>query len=175
MIVGQTTALRAIEVEDLEALRQWRNDPALRQYFREYREVSRADQHRWFETEVQGNPRTRMFAITDRATGRLLGACGLCYIDPVRRSADFSIYIGADGRYIDDHYAPDAGRLLLDYGFRELNLHRIWAEIYAIDQAKQALLPALGFLQDGRLRDAHFTHGAWCDSVMYSLLSSDYL
>lgn len=175
MIAGQITALRAIEVEDLEPLRLWRNDPALRQYFREYREISAPEQQRWYETDVLANPRTRMFAITERTTGRLLGACGLCYLDPIRRSADFSIYIGADDRYIDDHYAPDAGRLLLDYGFRELNLHRIWAEIYAIDQAKQALLPALGFVQDGRLRDAHFTQGSWCDSLMYSVLSSDYL
>ena len=44
-------------------------------------------------------------AFEELATGRLLGACGLCYIDFINRSADFSIYIGADDLYIDELYA----------------------------------------------------------------------
>lgn len=175
MLTGAHVTLRAIEPGDLEPLRLWRNRPDYRRYFREYREISSVEQENWYRTDVIGNPRTRMFVITEAASGRLLGACGLCYIDAMRRSADFSIYIGADNLYIDDHYAADAGRLLLDYGFRELNLHRIWAEIYEIDEKKQVLLPSLGFSLDGRLRDAHFTEGAWCASLMYSILSSDYL
>ena len=175
MLTGTHVTLRAIEPDDLEPLRAWRNRPDYRRYFREYREISSVEQQNWYSTDVIGNPRTRMFAITETVSGRLLGACGLCYIDAMRRSADFSIYIGADDLYIDDQYAVDAGRLLLDYGFRELNLHRVWAEIYEIDTQKQVLLPALGFVRDGRLRDAHFTEGTWCASLMYSILSSDCL
>ena len=40
MIKGQHTALRAIEREDLPSLLSWRNDPDLRKYFREYRELN---------------------------------------------------------------------------------------------------------------------------------------
>jgi len=40
MIKGQHTALRAIEREDLPSLLSWRNDPELRRYFREYRELN---------------------------------------------------------------------------------------------------------------------------------------
>lgn len=174
MLTGRYVGLRAIEEGDLETLRQWRNRPDYRQYFREYRELSAVEQKRWLDNEVLGNPRTRMFAIVDKTDGRLLGACGLCYIDPIRRSADFSIYIGADNLYIDDQFAPDAGKILMQYGFHELNLHRIWAEIYDIDTAKQKLLPALGFKLDGRLRDTHFTAGKWCDSFMYSILENEY-
>lgn len=174
MLTGQYVGLRAIEESDLDPLRQWRNRPEYRQYFREYREISALEQQRWYEREVIGNPRTRMFAIVDKTNDQLLGACGLCYIDPVRRSADFSIYIGAHNLYIDDQFAPDAGKVLIEYGFHELNLHRIWAEIYDIDIAKQNFLPKLGFKLDGRLRDAHFTGGKWCSSFMYSILDDEY-
>ncbi|MGF1464191.1 MAG: GNAT family N-acetyltransferase [Maricaulaceae bacterium] len=174
MLKARRTGLRAIEPTDLEPLRAWRNDPDLRQYFREYREISPDSQKRWYDTVVLGDDRTRMFAIVELTSGRLLGACGLCWIDWLRRSADFSIYIGADGLYIDEVFATEAARLLLRYGFDELGLHRVWAEIYAIDAPKREFLPSLGFQLEGRLREAHFTNGQWVDSLFYGLLAKEY-
>jgi len=174
MIVGAHAALREILEEDLEPLRQWRNNPHLRRHFREYRDITPAMQRRWYEETVCGDNRVRMFAIVERGGGRLLGACGLCYIDWLRRSADFSIYLGADDLYIDDRFAPDAARLLLRYGFEELNLHRIWAEIYETDAAKRDFLPALGFTLEGRHRDTHWSEGRWADSLFYGLLDREY-
>ena len=104
----------------------------------------------------------------------MLGACGLCYIDWLNRNADFSIYIGADDVYIDRDFAPDAGRTLLRYGFSELNLHRIWAEIYDFDEPKQKLFATLGLTMDGRHRQTHWTEGPWCDSLFYSILSHEF-
>ncbi len=173
-IIGREVVLRAIAPDDLETLRRWRNRPEYRQYFREYRDISPAMQHAWYERTVLNDPHTHMFAITQRQNGRLLGACGICYIEPWHQSGDFSIYIGADDLYIDGRFAPDAARLLLDYGFGTLNLHRIWAEIYAIDTAKQALLPRLGFRLDGRHRDAHrMEDGRFVDCLFYGLLKGE--
>ena len=174
MLVGQFVGLRAIEERDLEPLRSWRNKPEYRRYFRETREIGLASQKRWFEEVVLNDPRVVMFAIEELATERLLGACGICYIDRVNQSADFSIYIGADNLYIDETYAPDAGRLLLDYGFGEQNLHRIWAEIYDFDEPKQKLLPNLGFKLDGRHRETHWTEHRWCDSLFYGILRAEH-
>lgn len=174
MITGQYVGLRAIQESDLEPLRQWRNKPDFRRYFREYREISPEMQRKWFETAVLNDPRTRMFAIERLTDGALMGACGLCYIDPINRNADFSIYLGIDDLYIDEKFAPDAGRLLLEYGFEELNLHRIWCEIYSLDTPKQAFLPALGFEKEGVHRQTHFTEGAWVDSLYYGLLCENH-
>ncbi len=174
-LTGHSVTLRDILPDDLEALRVWRNRPEYRQYFREYRDITPAMQQSWYENIVLADERVQMFAVTERATGRLLGACGLCYIDRRNASADFSIYLGADDLYIDDHFARDAGALLLRHGFATLNLHRIWAEIYAIDQAKQILLPALGFSLDGRHRQAHkMEDGTYVDCLFYGLLKQDY-
>ena len=38
--------------------------------------------------------------------------------------------------FVDDVFAPDTAEVLMAYGFGELNLHRIWAEIYDIDAPK---------------------------------------
>lgn len=177
MLQGRSVGLRAIESHDLPQLLAWRNDPRLRRYFREYRELNLTQQRQWFDTKVNGDPTTRMFAIVERGreqrVGRLLGACGLCYIDWVNRTADFSIYIGADDLYIDERFAPDAAAVMIGYGFDELGLHRLWSEIYSFDSSKQRFFETLGFALDGRHRQTHWAEGAWHDSLYYSLLSTD--
>lgn len=173
MLEGQYTGLRAIEESDLPMLLAWRNTPEMRLFFREHRELSLSQQIKWFNSTVNSDPNTKMFAILELKTGRLLGACGLCYIDWINRSADFSIYIGADNLYIDQQFAPDASNLLIQYAFSELCLHRLWAEIYSIDQKKIEFFNLLSFKLDGRHRESHWTNGAWCDSLFFSKLSSD--
>lgn len=170
MIKGQKTYLRAIEEGDLKQLLEWRNKPKLRKYFREYRELSWDQQIWWYENIVLKDDKVRMFSILDKDK-KLLGACGLCYINWVDRNADFSIYLGADDIYIDDDLAIDASKSLIKYGFEELNLHRLWAEIYDFDDAKTKMFNALGFVLDGRHRETHWTDGQWCDSLFFSLLN----
>lgn len=173
MLQGKHTGLRAVEKTDLPQLMEWRNRPHFRQYFREFLELNSSKQERWFERLVLGDPNTIMFSIVSLETGELLGACGLCYIDWQDRSADFSIYIGKDDLYIDDKYADDAARTMIKYGIEELSLHRFWSEIYDFDEAKVEMFGRLGFTLDGRHRQTHWTHGRWCDSLFYGLLSTD--
>lgn len=173
MIRGNISGLRAIEERDLGTLLGWRNEPRLRRYFREYRELNSTQQRSWFDSRVNNDPSTRMFAIESLADGRLLGACGLCYIDWVNRTADFSIYIGADSLYIDSVFAPDAAITMIGYGFDELGLNRLWAEIYGFDQPKAAFLEKLGFMLEGRHRQTHWAEGGWHDSLFLSLLATD--
>jgi RimJ/RimL family protein N-acetyltransferase len=165
--------LRAIEPGDLESLRQWRNQPTLRRYFREYRELASVTQREWYERVVLASPGAIMFAIVELSGGDLLGAAGLCAIDWVSRCADLSLYIGADGRYIDDVWAPDALRQLLQYAFGELGLHRVWSEVYEFDTAKAALYESFGFTVEGRHRDHHFAEGQWHDSLFFGLLAEE--
>ncbi len=174
MLKGEIVGLRAIEKEDLPQLLEWRNRPEYRRYFREYRELGMEQQTGWFESMVLKDHRTIMFAIVDLADMRLIGASGLCYIDWVNRSADFSIYIGADNLYIDDRFAPDAACTMARYAFHELGMHRLWSEIYDFDQPKKQFFDALGFRLDGRHRQTHWGEGAWHDSLFYGLLADDF-
>jgi RimJ/RimL family protein N-acetyltransferase len=173
MLEGPLTALRAIEESDLPQLLAWRNDPRLRRHFREYRELNHRQQQEWFNTKVNGDPCTRMFAIVEGRGQRLLGAAGLCHIDWVNRTADFSIYLGADDLYVDTRYTPDAARTLIHHAFDELGLNRLWTELYDFDHRKIALFNTLGFSLDGRHRQTHWAEGRWHDSVYFSLLASD--
>ncbi|WP_321419197.1 GNAT family protein [uncultured Methanomethylovorans sp.] len=175
MLKGCYVGLRAIERADLPQLLEFRNRPEFRRYFREYRELSMENQNNWYEKMVMNDPKTIMFSIIELENNRLLGACGLCYIDWINKNADFSIYIGVDDLYLDDKFGPDAGSIMARYGFEELGLHRLWAEIYSFDETKKIFFDKIGFKLEGIHRETHWSEGKWHDSLFYSLLNTEYL
>ena len=175
MIKGKLTGLRAVEREDLQLLRDWRNNPEFRKNFREVRELNMANQEQWFEKSCVNNPNDFMFIIERLSDSKPIGAGGLLYINWIIRSADFSFYIGEDKAYIDDKgYAEDAASLLINYGFKNLNLHKIWMELYEFDTAKlDFFIKKFDFKKDGKLRDNCFEGGRYMDSFIVSLLNTD--
>jgi RimJ/RimL family protein N-acetyltransferase len=173
MIKGKKVGLRAIEKEDLSYLRDWRNVPSFRKHFREVRELSLTDQEAWFESLQRTKHINYMFIVVDLQTNKPIGAAGLLYINWTIRSGDFSFYIGEDEMYIgNDGKAKEAAQLLIDYGFKNLNLHKIWMELYEFDSEKiNFFMNEFKFKQDGLLRDNCFEDGKYWNSLIISLLS----
>ena len=177
MLIGNLVMLRALREEDLPQLMEWRNLPNFKRNFREYRELNMSMQKNWFDKAVVGDASTVMFAICDKESRELLGCCGLCYINWIQRNADLSLYIGYNNSYIDDMgIAKEACRLMFDYGFNELNLHKLWTELYEYDEKKiDFYTREFGFHRDGVLRDHHYMDGRWWDSYIYSLIKSEWV
>jgi len=176
MIKAKLIGLRAIERTDLFLLRDWRNIPEFRKNFREFRELNLDNQEKWFERIVVGSQNDFMFVIERLKDKVPIGVCGLVCVDWISRSADFSFYIGHQEQYIDDKgYALEAAKLLLNYGFNNLNLHKIWMELYEFDKKKIAFFTKkLSFKKDGELRDNCFEGGKYWNSHIYSLLESEH-
>lgn len=173
MIKGKSVGLRAVEKQDLPYLRDWRNLTDFRKHFREVRELSLTDQEAWFESLQKTKHINYMFTIVDLTKNEPIGAAGLLYINWIIRSADFSFYIGKDEMYIGDNgMAKEAVQLLIDYGFNNLNLHKIWMELYEFDSQKiNFFTKDFEFKKDGLLRDNCFENGRYWNSLIISLLN----
>ena len=174
MLVGNHTYLRSIEVADLEILRDWRNIAEFRINFREHRELNLQNQNNWYN-KLADNPNDFMFMIIDKFSNEAIGACGLLYTNWIIRSSDFSFYIGKNNLYIDDKYAIDAAKILINYGFNDLNINKIWMELYEFDNKKLVFFQnKLNFKVDGKLRQNAFANGKYWDSYIISLLKSEF-
>ncbi|MET3874862.1 MULTISPECIES: GNAT family N-acetyltransferase [Chitinophaga] len=176
MIIGSKTGLRAVEREDLVLLRDWRNIPSFRRNFREHRELSMFNQEGWYN-RTMSSQNDYMFIIESLVDSAPIGACGLLYISWITRSADFSFYIGDGEKYIDNEgLAKDAAQLLIDYGFKNLNLNKIWMELYEFDEKKiKFFTEEFGFKKDGILRENCYEDGRYYNSFIISLLRNEYL
>ena len=183
MIVDDgTIGLDAIERSDLETLRVGRNSPRVRVRTREYRALTMLDQERWYARISAPDTRHVMFKVlclksladSNHPTDRIVGVVGLCHWDPRDQTAETSFYL-LNWRDERKGYMRRALKMLHGWGFDELNLERIWAEVYRFNEPGLALLKTMGFTVEGTLRQHVVREGVRCDSLMLGLLRSEWL
>ena len=183
MIKGSKVYLCEIDPDNIEWMRQQRNKPDMRKYFREWKDITKDQQQEWYQSRGNNsNPNHVYFEIHANGTSvalgnhikpnQLVGVCGLHYIDWRLRSAEFGIFIDTDVHGLG--LGKNALITLFDFGFREMNLHKIWAEVYEFNQAMHVYTDKLGMQVDGKLRHNTFCDGKYHDSIMLSILENEW-
>ena len=163
--------LRAIEVCDLELIQRWRNMTSIQPFVREYREMSFKNVENWYNSIV--NNREFIFFIIEDHKKLPIGVAGLTYIDWLNKHAD--LHLGLyEKPWGDESYGNATVNMMLDYGFNFLNLNKIYAEIYSIDDAKLKLFSNRNFKQDAILREHYYYKGKYRDSHILSILRSEF-
>ena len=71
-------------------------------------------------------------------------------------------------------HARAAVSRMIEFGFDDLGLHRITANIGPMNTSSMRLVESLGFKREGTIRDHVHTNGAWRDSVSFSLLEGEW-
>lgn len=173
MLNGKKVYLTAVSKSSIEQLRSWRNDPELRQYFREFREISDAAQEKWYQDKVLGNDKQVDFEIRSIPEDKLIGHCGLYYINWLNRTAELTIYVG-DPEYKYKGYGADALRVLMDYAFFTMNLNRVWCEVFSNNGAIH-VYRKIGFIDEGTLRKHHYENGKYLDCHLLGLLKDEWV
>jgi len=102
-----------------------------------------------------------------------IGNCGLHQIDYQNRNAEFGIMIG-EKEHWGHGFAPEAAKLILRYGFDELNLHRISLEVYSHNKRAQKAYEKVGFIHEGTLREAYFRNGCYYDDLIMGILDTEW-
>jgi len=105
-----------------------------------------------------------------RAEGEVVGWASTAIHDERARVAMLAYYVlpSWQGR----GYTSEAARLLADYAFDELNARRLEAHVLADNSASVRVLEPLGFVEEGRKRDAYYKDGEYRDVLVYGLLDA---
>ncbi len=174
-IETERLVLREFGEEDWRAVLEYQRDPLyLRYYPWEDRSEADArafvDMFRVWQTE---QPRRRFqLVIARREDGGLIGNCGIRRKPNNEWEADVGYELSP--RYWGCGYATEAGRAMVDFGFRELGLRRISSWCIADNVASARVLERLGFRQEGRLRSNEFFKSRWWDTLSYALLAEEW-
>jgi ribosomal-protein-alanine N-acetyltransferase len=70
--------------------------------------------------------------------------------------------------------ASEAAWHLMDWGFKELDIHRIVAFCHAENVASIRVMEKLGMRRDGCLRETRWLGGKWNDEFLYAVLEHDW-
>lgn len=68
----------------------------------------------------------------------------------------------------------EAARALVDWGFQNLVCERIFAGLFAENEASERVIKKAGFTYEGRLRRAVWKYGRSMDVLMYSYIRQDW-
>lgn len=173
MIKGNRVYLVKPQKEDMPLLLEWRNNPDNRKYFREYKETNLEDQINWYENVMMKDSTWHHFIVKPIDNPiKNIGVVLLNHIHPIYRTGEFGITLG-DPEYRGKGYGKDMLITLIKYGFDQLNLNRIWCEVYSNNEAID-LYRKIGFKDEGILRQTVFKDGEYLDSYILGMLKKDY-
>src|SRR6476469_4321031 len=168
----EVVRLRPLEPADASATVAWRNYPVIRDQLLSFRfPVTHVMEAKFIERAVSGDGTEQcVLGIVDRSEDVLCGLVYLRDIDWISRHANVGITVGRQ-----DRERRGMGRrslsLILQYGFRVLNLERIYT---AHNSNAIRLYENAGFVQDGRLRAHVALDGAYHDLLVKGLLRSEF-
>ena len=115
-------------------------------------------------------PRLR-YDLVAELDGQFVGTGRLLVSDPANASGDIGFAVRADAW--GKGYGTAVVRQLVDLGFSQLGLHRIWATAHPENAASIRVLERVGMRYEGRLRDHFRVPGGWRDSLLYAVLATD--
>lgn len=169
-LVGKKCYLSPIDLDDAEQYAVWLND----QEVVEYTACSSSVISLSAEKEILAKlAKEHTYGIADLKTDKLLGNIGLMDINFLHRTAEVGLFIGEKSKW-DKGYGSEALSLIVDYGFKVLNLHNIMLRVYSPNERAIKCYEKTGFKKAGVIRKG-FTKGLKkYDIVLMDILPKDF-
>src|SRR5690606_32220306 len=114
------------------------------------------------------------FSIRTLKDNVLIGSTGLWIQNWSQGDAWLGIFIG-EREYWGKGYGTDAMRLIVGYGFRELNLRRITLGLHSYNERALKSYQKVGFILEGRVRGEGLRDGVRYDSLYMGILREEWL
>lgn len=171
---GARVYLRAAERSDIPTFVRWFNDSELTSYITMRDPMSQAMEERWFEQMLQDHGKSRYhFVMCLLEDGTPIGSLGLFGLDLVNGNAGIGISIGEKQHWGRGH-GTDAMNALLDFGFGQLRLERLWLEVYDFNARARRSYEKSGFVLEGTARRATYRRGRFHDVHLMSILRDEW-
>lgn len=159
--------IRPITVEDTDLIVDWRNSPQVYKNFIYQVKFSKESHQNWLDRNVFAG-KAAQFIIEDIASGKPVGSVYLRDIDPQHQKAEYGIFLG---ECYGSGFGTAATRLILQYGFEELHLHKIFLRVFAENTVAIKTYKKVGFVQEGYFRDDVKINGEFKDIIFMSIVA----
>lgn len=166
---GPRLKLSAPRPEDVVTVAQWTTDDA-------YLRLVDTDLALPLSAEsIQAPPKGGFeFRLRRRDDDSLIGFVALFALEWGNRTAKMAIGIG-ESKFRGMGYGTEGMQLILQYAFREMNLHRVGLDIIAYNESAIRLYQKVGFQLEGRLREAVWREGHHYDRLEMGLLAPEWV
>lgn len=170
-IIGERLYLSPVNSDDAENYIKWMNDKAVACNFGQYSwVVSSKSELKWLYEPGSDVHRYAMVLLDGDV---MIGTISLQNIDHLNRNAFLGIFIGEE-EHRSKGYGAEAIRLILDYGFKTMNLNNIMLSVDADNSAGITCYKKVGFREAGRRREWKFKDGKYIDRIYMDILAREF-
>lgn len=166
--------MRPLEVEDVDDFYLWSCDKEITQFsLSSYvYPKSKTDISKWLTT-INDSSKVVSFGVCCSETGDLIGYAGIASISSLNRSGEYFILIG-DKTYWGKGIGTEVTKVITNYGFSSLGLHRIELTVFATNPSAIRAYEKAGYQHEGIKRQSGFRNGEFCDKVQMAILSHEW-
>ena len=174
MVRGERVYLRAAERTDIPLFVRWLNDADTASFLSIRSPMSVVMEERWFDQMVAAQGKESYhFVICMLEDDRPIGTVGLFNLDTVNGNAGIGISIGEKDLW-GQGLGTDAMLALLDFGFGQLRLERMWLDVYDYNERARRSYEKCGFVLEGTQRHAVYKLGRFIDVHLMAILRSEW-
>ncbi len=166
--------LRQIEMKDCtNRYVEWLNDEKVSRYLETKWQKQDITSVRDFVQAQRDNDHSYLFAIIICENGQHIGNIKIGPIHPHYHVGEISYFIGEKECW-NKGIASEAIRLVCEFGFHVLKLHKIDAETYDCAIGSQEALKKNGFRKEGTLMEEVLYDGKYINTFRWGLLKADF-
>jgi len=164
---------KIVSDDEVEKFATWMNDMEVTDYTGRTAYITTLPGEReWLENTAKDG-HDRVFNIVDLNDDKLVGTVGLEHFNWIERSAVLGVFIG-DPDYRSNGYGTEAINMLLEYGFKYLNLHSIRLDLLSVNERAHKCYKKCGFKDAGKSREQIFLNGKYYDKLHMDILESEF-
>ena len=156
-----------ISTKELELVRHDEEDPKVKELLNDPAILESMSEARSYPA-----PMPSMVCFSIQKDGHVIGQVCLKRIRWINHKAEISLFI--TGQEQGKGYGLAALQAIMDFGFNRLNLYRLEGEVIDGNTPSMKLMNKLGFVEEGRLREAKFVNGKYFDLLRYGILRREF-
>ena len=164
--------LRQILQEDIHTIFKGLSNPDVIKHFGVFFDTLEATQEQmdWYANMIK-NDTGSCWAICSPDNSVFYGVCTLNFWKKEHRKAETGYWIFPE--FWRKGIVTEAMGKVIEYGFNEMNLHRIAAEVEDDHPGSIAVLKKLGFIYEGTMKECEIKNGRFINLELYAILKKE--
>lgn len=172
ILQGTLIYLRPIQITDVnDTYLSWINSPEIN-FGLATRSATMEELIQYVQKKIE-NPHCHFFAICDKETNQHIGNIKLDFYDPSARVIEMGILIG-NKNYWGKGIGFQAGKLVIDYAFSQLNVRKVWAAVYSNNIASKRMFEKLGFKIEGIQKEHICINEQYLDKILMAIFKHEW-
>ena len=164
---SESLHIRAMQAQDLDMVRAWRNHDKVRQHMLTQHEISPEEHAQWFE-KIQHDPQRQVMLVHEHQQ-----PLGLVHFSAAQTHGvvDWGFYLTPDA---PRGSGSKLGRMALQFAFKEQGWHKVCGQVISSNTASCRFHLKMGFTLEGVWREQVFLHHEWLSLWCYGLLANEW-